>query len=108
MIFIFVGDSYGASAWILWLHTQHVIGEVEKGRRSRCQIESGHQNYEACMKARDNATQWMLGVWSRAFASHKDVPGEVSVTDSRVVVTTPTALVIFQYHCLPDTIDPRN
>jgi len=96
---VLIGNIANAQcAWVLWL--KHCSFITKSGENMRCEwtLEEAYPIYEQCMKARENS--WTG--YKQMFPKSEGVPfGYLNLSKE-----SEKALTI-NFHCFPDTVDPR-
>ena len=97
LVIILAGIAYAESAWVLW---QRVAPLLHRGE-GKWELQKAYPTDEDCMKAKEAEVQSTGAMWKKE--QIKVNPGEnVIIWDSKKEEYT-----VFEYKCLPGTIDQR-
>lgn len=109
---LWTGEALGACAWVLWEEKEEIRAAHEVETVRNWTIHGARQTQAECEEALTPAWQNERDRWEKSYGQLPTFAGVVSKPGS-IIVTIRGAgdktitMLSSQFHCLPDTLDPR-
>jgi hypothetical protein len=97
-------------AWVLWQKSDYNFGKSSE--KVSWELKGAFPQYKQCMENQTDLFERLRIFWTdvttKSPSKNEKVEAHSGVGGpSQIIITTESGISVFDFYCLPDTIDPR-